>query len=278
MTRRALPALVAGLSLALSATTTAAAAPAPTPDGSSYAGSSAAPPTAPPEFVALRDVDPTIVEEIRYATPHNFMGERVDAYRAPMCLLTRPAAQALARAQAVLRPQGLTLKVYDCYRPQTAVDHFVRWAQDVPDQTMKSEFYPQVDKSRLFEDGYIAEKSGHSRGSTVDLTVQPIAGPPVPAPHAPHPAGSCIGPREQRVPDKSLDMGTSYDCFDVLSHTANPAVTGEQRRNRDLLVNVLAAQGFANYENEWWHFTHQPELFPKTYFDFPVSRASLPKA
>ena len=109
---------------------------------------------------------------------------------------------------------------------------------------MKSEFYPRVEKSRLFEDGYIAAKSGHSRASTVDLTIQPIDGPTVPAPHSPKPAGSCFGPLEERVPDASLDMGTAYDCFDVLSHTANPAFTGEVRENRDLLVDVLADEGF----------------------------------
>ncbi|MFC7490137.1 MULTISPECIES: M15 family metallopeptidase [unclassified Knoellia] len=267
MNRRVLPSLVAGLVLA---STTAAVAAA----GSSVAV--AQPPTrAPQEIVALRDIDPTIVHEIRYTTNHNFVGERIDAYRAPLCLLTRPAAEALARAQDALRPRGLTLKVYDCYRPQSAVDHFVRWAEDLDDEQMKPEFYPRVEKSRLFEDGYIAAKSGHSRASTVDLTIQPVDGPKVPAPHSPKPAGSCFGPVAERVPDASLDMGTAYDCFDVLSHTANPAFTGEVRENRDLLVDVLAAEGFANYENEWWHFTHRPELFPDTFFDFPVSRASL---
>jgi D-alanyl-D-alanine dipeptidase len=225
--------------------------------------------------VALRDVDPTIVHEIRYATNHNFVGERIDDYRAPLCLLTRPAAEALSRAQDALRPQGLTLKVYDCYRPQGAVDHFVRWAEDLDDEQMKSEFYPRVEKSRLFEDGYIAAKSGHSRASTVDLTIQPISARPGPTPHSPHPAGSCFGPVADRVPDASLDMGTAFDCFDVLSHTANPEITGAARANRDLLVEVLGAEGITNLPEEWWHFTHKPELFPTTFFDFPVSRASL---
>lgn len=274
MTRRALPALVAGLALALTAPAAVSAASSG-PATAERPAAAQGHPQAPPEIVSLADVDPTIRHEIRYTTNHNFVGERIDAYRAPLCLLTRPAAEALSRAQAVLRPQGLTLKVYDCYRPQSAVDHFVRWAADLDDEQMKSEFYPRVEKSRLFEDGYIAAKSGHSRASTVDLTIQRIDGPPVPAPHSPHPAGSCFGPIDERAPDASLDMGTAFDCFDVLSHTANPAFTGEVRENRDLLVNVLAAEGFTNYENEWWHFTHRPELFPDTFFDFPVSRASL---
>jgi zinc D-Ala-D-Ala dipeptidase len=277
MTRRALPVLALGLSLVAAPLTAAVAAgPAAAPAG---AGTTAAQghPSAPPEIVALRDVDPTIVHEIRYATNHNFVGERIDDYRAPLCLLTRPAAEALSRAQDALRPKGLTLKVYDCYRPQGAVNHFVRWAEDLDDEQMKSEFYPRVEKSRLFEDGYIAAKSGHSRASTVDLTIQPIGARPGPTPHSPHPAGSCFGPVADRAPDASLDMGTAFDCFDVLSHTANPAITGAARANRDLLVGVLGAEGFTNLPEEWWHFTHKPELFPTTFFDFPVSRASLAK-
>ena len=286
MTRRTLPALVLGLAVAATASAGAVASgavAAPSTAATATAATTAATgsavaqghPTAPPEIVALREVDPTIVHEIRYTTSHNFVGERIDDYRAPLCLLTRPAAEALSRAQDVLRPQGLTLKVYDCYRPQGAVDHFVRWAEDLDDEQMKSEFYPRVEKSRLFEDGYIAAKSGHSRASTVDLTIQPLDARPGPTPHSPRPGGSCFGPVAERVPDASLDMGTAFDCFDVLSHTANPAVTGEARANRDLLVGVLGDEGFVNLPEEWWHFTHKPELFPTTFFDFPVSRASL---
>ena len=275
MTRRALPVLALGLSLLAAPLTAAVAAGAPSAPAGAGVPAAQGHPSAPPEIVALRDVDPTIVHEIRYATNHNFVGERIDDYRAPLCLLTRPAAEALSRAQDALRPQGLTLKVYDCYRPQGAVDHFVRWAEDLDDEQMKSEFYPRVEKSRLFEDGYIAAKSGHSRASTVDLTIQPISARPGPTPHSPHPAGSCFGPVADRVPDASLDMGTAFDCFDVLSHTANPEITGAARANRDLLVEVLGAEGFTNLPEEWWHFTHKPELFPTTFFDFPVSRASL---
>lgn len=232
-------------------------------------------PKAPRGFVALRDVDPTIIEEIRYVTPHNFVGEPVDGYRAPMCIVTAPAAKALHKAQRKLLRQGYSLKVYDCYRPQRAVDHFVRWAEDLDDERMKAEFYPQVDKSRLFEDGYIAEKSGHSRGSTVDLTLVKLPALPT-RPYVPgEPLTACYEAQADRFPDNSVDMGTGFDCFDTLSHTDDPRVTGEQRANRDLLRGTLGAQGFTNLPEEWWHFTYRPELFPDTYFDFPVERRSL---
>ncbi|RFU84994.1 D-alanyl-D-alanine dipeptidase [Streptomyces triticagri] len=232
-------------------------------------------PKAPEEFVALRDVDPTILEEIRYPTKHNFVGDRIDGYRQRMCILTRPAAEALHRAQQRLLRKGYSFKVYDCYRPQRAVDHFVRWAEDLGDERMKTEFYPQVDKSRLFEDGYIAEQSGHSRGSTVDLTIVRLPAKPT-RPYRPgEPLVPCYAPQDERFPDNSLDMGTGYDCFDTRSHTDDPRVTHEQRANRDLLRDALSEEGFENLPEEWWHFTHKPELFPDTYFDFPVSRRSL---
>ena len=232
-------------------------------------------PKAPPEFVALRDVDPTIIQEMRYSTPHNFVGEPVDGYRKPMCILTAPTAKALHKAQRALLRKGYSLKVYDCYRPQRAVDHFVRWAKDLGDERMKAEFYPHVDKSRLFADGYIAEKSGHSRGSTVDLTVVRLPALPT-RPYIPgERLRPCFGPRNERFPDNSVDMGTGFDCFDPLAHTDDPRIKGKQRANRDLLRSALARQGFTNLPEEWWHFTHKPELFPDTYFDFPVSPGSL---
>ncbi|MFG3499050.1 M15 family metallopeptidase [Streptomyces sp. NPDC047928] len=232
-------------------------------------------PKAPEEFVALRSVDPTILQEMRYTTAHNFLGEPVDGYRQPVCLLTRPAARALHRAQVRLLRQGYSLKVYDCYRPQRAVDHFVRWAKDLQDQRMKAEFYPRVDKSRLFDDGYIAEKSGHSRGSTVDLTLVRLPRAPVRAPVPGEPLVECFAPREERFPDDSVDMGTGFDCFDTLSHTEDPRIQGVRRANRQLLKGALAAQGFVNLPEEWWHFTYRPEVFPDTYFDFPVARRSV---
>ncbi|WP_406859614.1 M15 family metallopeptidase [Streptomyces sp. HUAS MG47] len=232
-------------------------------------------PKAPQEFVALSSVDRTIIQEMRYTTAHNFVGEPVDGYRQPLCILTRPAAEALGRAQTVLRAQGYSLKVYDCYRPQRAVDHFVRWAKDLADERMKAEFYPHVDKSRLFADGYIAEKSGHSRGSTVDLTVVRLPAAPT-RPYVPGEVlAPCYAPRDERFPDNSVDMGTGYDCFDTLSHTDDPRIQGEQRANRQLLKSTLGAQGFVNLPEEWWHFTFKPEPFPSTFFDFPVARRSV---
>ncbi|MEV1024528.1 M15 family metallopeptidase [Streptomyces sp. NPDC050264] len=232
-------------------------------------------PKAPEDFVALRDMDPTIIQEMRYYTEHDFVGAPVDGYKKPMCIVTRPAAKALHKAQVTLLKRGYSLKVYDCYRPQRAVDHFVRWAKDLDDQKMKAEFYPRVDKTRLFADGYIAEKSGHSRGSTVDLTLVKLPARPT-RPYVPgERLAACYGPKADRFPDNSVDMGTGFDCFDTLAHTDDPRIQDVQRTNRDLLRDTLSGQGFVNLPEEWWHFTYKPELFPDTYFDFPVSRRSL---
>jgi D-alanyl-D-alanine dipeptidase len=231
-------------------------------------------PVMPTDFVALSDVVPSILQDMRYATPHNFTGAPVAGYLAPSCLLTRQAADALARAQQEFTERGFTLKVYDCYRPQRAVDEFVSWAADLVDQRMKPEFYPRVDKSTLFADGYIAERSGHSRGSTLDVTLVPL--PPTAAPpYLPgQPLVDCAAPQAIRFPDDSIDMGTGYDCFDTLAHTVDPRITGDQAKNRLLLAEGLERQGFVNYDKEWWHFTYQPadqgEPYPDTYFDFPV--------
>ncbi|MER5755821.1 M15 family metallopeptidase [Streptomyces sp. NPDC002088] len=234
-------------------------------------------PRAPADFVALRTVDPTIVQEMRYFTPHNFVGERIDGYQQPLCILTRPAAEALHKAQVQLLRKGYTLKVYDCYRPQRAVDHFVRWAEDLDDQRMKDEFYPNVDKTRLFEDGYIAEKSGHSRGSTMDLTIVRLPAKPT-RPYIPgETLMPCYAPKGERFPDNSVDMGTGFDCFDTLAHTLDPRIQGEQRTNRLLLKSTLENLGFVNLAEEWWHYTFKPEPYPDTYFDFPVSAKSLTK-
>ncbi|MFG3094460.1 M15 family metallopeptidase [Streptomyces sp. NPDC048202] len=232
-------------------------------------------PKAPKDFVALSTVDPTIIQEMRYFTPHNFVGERIDGYQQPICVLTRPAAEALHQAQRQLLRNGYSLKVYDCYRPQRAVDHFVRWAEDLDDEAMKGEFYPNVDKTRLFADGYIAEKSGHSRGSTMDLTIVRLPAKPT-RPYRPgQPLVPCYAPKSQRFPDSSLDMGTGFDCFDPLAHTLDPRVQGPQRANRLLLKNLLESLGFVNLAEEWWHYTYKPEPYPNTYFDFPVAWKSL---
>jgi D-alanyl-D-alanine dipeptidase len=228
-------------------------------------------PSAPVEFIELRDVDPSILQDIRYATPHNFTGDPVAGYLAPTCILTRTAAEALSRAQRDFLERGYTLKVYDCYRPQRAVDDFVSWAADLADERMKAEFYPRVDKSVLFTDGYIAERSGHSRGSTLDATLVALPAADAP-PYLPgQPLVDCAAPQPDRFADNSIDMGTGYDCFDVLAHTLDPGVAGDQVKNRLLLGEGLERQGFVNYDKEWWHFTLKPEPFPDTYFDFPVA-------
>lgn len=232
-------------------------------------------PSAPEEFVALRDVAPTVLQEMRYRTRHNFTGDRVRGYRQGMCIVTRDTANALRKAQRSFLKKGYSLKVYDCYRPQRAVDHFVEWAKDLEDERMKDEFYPRVEKNRLFEDGYIAEKSGHSRGSTVDLTLVRLPAKPT-RPYRPgEPLVSCFAPKDVRFPDNSIDMGTGYDCFDTLSHTLDPRIKGEQRANRMLLKKTMDRAGFTNLPEEWWHYTLTEETFPETFFDFPVWRRAL---
>jgi len=227
-------------------------------------------PVMPSDFVALGDVDPTILQEIRYFTEHNFTGDPVDGYLKPMCILTRPAAAALARAQQDFIEQGYTLKVYDCYRPQRAVNDFVAWAEDVGDRRMMAEFYPRVDKSVLFDDGYIAQRSGHSRGSTVDLTLVRLPAVESASYIPGQPLVDCTAPQPLRFADNSIDMGTGFDCFDPLAHTLNPLIEGAEHKNRLLLTEGLEQQGFVNYDKEWWHFTYQPEPYPDTFFDFPI--------
>ena len=218
---------------------------------------------APSSFVALDEVDPTILQDMRYRTAYNFVGRRIDGYREPVCILTRNAARALKRAQAAANERGYTLKVYDCYRPQRAVDHFARWAEN-PSQAMKREFYPREDKTRLFANGYIAHRSGHSRGGTVDLTL--VKGKKRPS--------WCAGERRSQ-PDDSVAMGTGYDCLDTRSHTLDARIKDRARSNRLRLKRFMQDAGFANYAKEWWHFTLRDERYPDSYFDFPVARKSL---
>jgi zinc D-Ala-D-Ala dipeptidase len=219
-------------------------------------------------LVEIRTVDPTIVVEARYATNHNFIGRPIAGYHAEKCFLTPEAANALKNVQTEVRQFGLSLKVYDCYRPQRAVNDFIAWAKDARDQKMKAEFYPRVDKRDAFRLGYIAEKSGHSRGSTVDLTLIPWPAPPEEHYRQGQHLVDCTSPR--RFGDNTLDMGTGYDCFDELAHTANPGVPPLARRNRLLLKSVMEKFGFKNYENEWWHFTLANEPYPNDYFDVEV--------
>ncbi|MGR8929910.1 MAG: M15 family metallopeptidase [Gammaproteobacteria bacterium] len=198
------------------------------------------------QFVDLKEMIPSVQVNIRYYTADNFVGSRIDGYDAPKCLLTKAAAVALKKVQTELASNGQSLKIFDCYRPQRAVDHFARWAKDLNDRKMKTEYYPFIDKKNLFKDGYIAEKSGHSRGSTVDLTI--------------------IDSDSQR----ELDMGTHFDFFDSRSNTANSSIGTKQRKNREKLKSVMERNGFKNLKEEWWHFTLRNEPFPNRYFDFKV--------
>lgn len=224
----------------------------------------------PERFVDVREVIPSLQLDIRYFGPHNFVGERIDGYNAPQCILTREAAAALAKVQRDLEPFSLSLKIYDCYRPQRAVDHFVRWAKNTGDTRTKMEFYPTLDKRDLFKDVYIDTKSGHTRGSTVDLTIVTLPAAQQASYHPGEKLQACYLPVEQRFQDNGLDMGTGYDCFHELSHTANKKVGEKQRINRLLLKTIMEKQGFKDYEREWWHFTLRDEPFPQTYFDFVI--------
>lgn len=221
-------------------------------------------------FVDVRKHIPSVQTDIRYYAAHNFVGERIDGYNAPKCLLTIEAANALKKVEEDLKPFSLSLKIYDCYRPQRAVNHFVRWAKDIADVRTKKEFYPTVDKSRLFVDGYIAEKSGHSRGSTLDLTIIPVSAPAQEVYKPGQELFPCFLPAAKRFGDNSVDMGTGFDCFHNLAHTANKDILLGQRVNRLLLKSLMEKHGFVNYELEWWHFTFKKEPFPDTYFDFPI--------
>jgi D-alanyl-D-alanine dipeptidase len=184
--------------------------------------------------------------------------------------LTKRAAEALKRVQDALGKKNLSLKVYDCYRPQAAVNEFVRWGRDLGDKKMKARFYPNVNKRRLFRDGYIARKSGHSRGSTVDLTIVPVPVPPQPAFDPAAPLRSCENPKADRFLDNSVDMGTGFDCFSRRSHTAYSGIDAEQKANRKLLKSLMSRHGFRNLATEWWHYTLRNEPYPRTYFNFPV--------
>ena len=220
----------------------------------------------PPGFVYLAEAVPDAILEVRYYSTYNFVGDRVRGYERPTPMLTAEAAEALKAVSDELRPMGYRLKIYDSYRPQRAVDHFVEWAQDTDDTRMKAYFYPDLDKSVLFPQGYIMAKSGHSRGSTVDLTLFDMN------------AG------------KEADMGGTFDWFGRESHPdwggdpetreytggfpgdapAGRRITAEQFRNRMLLRTVMLKHGFKPLDEEWWHFTLDNEPYPDTYFDYPV--------
>ena len=205
----------------------------------------------PSGFVALGDFIPSVVQEIRYYSTYNFIGDRIDGYEEPVALITREAARALKGVASEMAVQGYRLKIFDAYRPATAVKHFVLWGIEDLDLRMKPFFYPDLDKTDLFQIGYIASKSSHSRGSTVDLTLLDMS------------------------TGKEVDMGSPFDLFSEISHPDSLRVTEEQRANRMLLQNVMVRHGFVPLDCEWWHFTLADEPYPDTYFDFPVSTSYL---
>ncbi|MBQ3285519.1 MAG: M15 family metallopeptidase [Ruminococcus sp.] len=202
-------------------------------------------------FVSVGDVIPDAIMDIRYYSEYNFVGKRIDGYEEPIALLSEEAAYALKNAADELRDEGYRLIIYDAYRPRSAVDHFVSWASDSSDTAMKEVFYPDIDKSLLFDYGYIAYYSGHSRGSKVDMSLADIdTGEPV-------------------------DMGGGFDYFSTVSHPDYTGVSEEQYRNRMTLRNAMLNNGFSPCATEWWDFTLNNEPYPSTYFNFPVSSSSL---
>lgn len=202
----------------------------------------------PQNFVYLETVDPSIIQEMKYFTHDNFLGRPVKGYESNRCIITRPTALALAKVQKILQQQSMSLKVFDCYRPQTAVNDFIVWADDIADQKMKKTFYPRINKADVFKLNYVAKKSGHTRGSTVDLTIVEI-----------HPDSSVT----------ELDMGTHFDLLDELSHFDATGVSETAQKNRRFFRQLMQTD-FNPIESEWWHFTLKNEPFPDTYFDFPV--------
>ena len=202
-------------------------------------------------FVLLSDAVPDAILEIRYFSTYNFVGDRIDGYEEPVALLTKPAAEALRRVSDYVMQMGFRLKVFDAYRPQKAVDRFVAWAQDLSDTRMKAYFYPGLEKDELFPKGFIAERSGHSRGSTVDLTLFDMAS------------------------GREVDMGGPFDYFGELIRPGYAGVTDAQHQNRMLLRDAMTRRGFVPYEGEWWHFTLKDEPCKDVYFTFTVCRASV---
>lgn len=197
-------------------------------------------------FVNIQERIPTIQVDVRYYTVDNFVGARVDGYKRPVILLSKQAADALAKVQEELSQEGLGLKVFDGYRPQKGVNHFIRWAKDQADTLTKQKYYPYVNKKDVFKLGYVASKSGHSRGSTVDLTIVNLKS------------------------GQDLDMGSGWDFFGDISAHGTTLISRQQAANRLKLKSVMEKHGFRAYNKEWWHYTLRNEPFPEKYFDFDV--------
>lgn len=205
------------------------------------------------DFCLLTDSIPDVILEIRYFSTYNFVGARVEGYMEPLALITKEAASALRKVNSELKNKGYRLKIYDTYRPQCAVDHFMRWAKNFSDTLTKSSFYPDLTKKQIFEQGFVATKSSHTRGSTVDLTLV------------------------DAVTGKDVDMGGVFDYFGQSSHTDYDGVTVKQHNNRMILQDAMIRHGFTPFDGEWWHFTLANEPYPNTYFTFPVSASSIKK-
>jgi D-alanyl-D-alanine dipeptidase len=220
-------------------------------------------------FVLLRDIDPTIMVDIRYAGSNNFVGRPLRGYEAAECVVKRDVGLALKRVQQELAAQKLSLKMLDCYRPARAVADMVAWAQNGSETAAERRYNPSYSKKDLFRLGYIAERSGHSTGAAVDLTLVDLKADNSIMFDAGKPYANCIAPVSERAPEASVDMGTGYDCFDAKAHTAAKSITPEQRRWRNLLVSAMARQGFVNYAKEWWHFS-LPGAAGFAY-DFPIT-------
>ena len=202
----------------------------------------------PKGFVYLSNIDATIQSELRYLSNNNFIGKTIDGYYNQCVIVSKETADALHKVQNILNKKGLSLKIFDAYRPQQAVNHFVKWAKVLSDTLTKRAYYPQIPKSELFKRGYIASKSGHTRGSTVDLTIIDIK------------------------TKKELDMGSPYDFFGMKSHPDYKKISKRQQKNRLYLRKIMLDNNFKPYANEWWHFTLRNEPFPKTYFNFPIQK------
>ena len=225
-------------------------------------------PALPKGLVYLRDIDPTIVQDIRYAGSHNFVGRPIRGYLAAECILSAPAANALEDVQRRLAEKNLSLIVWDCYRPKRAVDDFLQWSKDPAHAEMKTEFYPRTDKEDLFALGYIARPSAHSRGSAVDLAIVPTPFSSAPPPGPSQSPKACTSPKSERFEDGTIDFGTGYDCLDELAGTSNADATA--LHNRQMLKSAMQGAGFRPYSKEWWHFELVNEPFREDGFDFEI--------
>ena len=261
---RVLRVFVAGLMTAAMAVSVGAAEPIRTRTEKPARGK------VPAGFVRLRDIAPDIERDMRYAGPANFTGRRVPGYFSNSCILASPVAWALRRVQTRLVAQGYRLKVYDCYRPARAVRSFVRWARQ-PDDGSTKHYFPRIRRDRIIPLGYVSRRSSHSLGTAIDLTIvrrDARASKPA-AKRNTENYGSCIAGKRRRRPDNGVDMGTSWDCFDVRSHTFFAGIPKVAKANRLRLLTAMQAEGFRNYRREWWHFSMPLRRFRKAR-DFPV--------